>query len=163
MNITPWRNKRDQRSEGDAGTTSMSRFRDEMDNLFERFFGEAWPMSPFEGLVSRFGVGPRLDLAESENDITVKAELPGVDSKEVDVQVIGNTLTIRGEKKQEKEEKKRDYHFVERQYGAFQRSVQLPTTVDADKVEAVFKDGVLTVTIAKRPGAKPKRISVKNG
>ncbi|HKQ48636.1 MAG TPA: Hsp20/alpha crystallin family protein [Phycisphaerae bacterium] len=162
MNITPWRNKRDQRIDSEGGTTALTRFRDEMDHLFERFFGDTWPLGAMEGLTGRSGMGPRIDLAETENDITLKADLPGVDPKEVDVQVVGNMLTIRGEKKLEKEDKKRDYHFVERQYGSFQRSLQLPTTVDPNKVDALFKDGVLTVTIAKRPEARPKRIAVKN-
>lgn len=162
MNITPWRNKRDQRIDSDGGTTALTRLRDEMDHLFERFFGDAWPLGAMEGLMGRSGMGPRIDLAETDNDITLKADLPGVDPKEVDVQVVGNMLTIRGEKKLEKEDKKRDYHFVERQYGSFQRSLQLPTSVDPDKVDASFKDGVLTVTMAKRPDARPKRIAVKN-
>jgi HSP20 family protein len=161
VNATPWKNKREQRSEGAAGS-AITRFRDEMDHLFERFFGGAWPMSPMGGLTSRLSAGPRLDLAESDNDITIKAELPGMDPKEVDIQVVGNMLSIRGEKKQEMEEKKRDYHFVERQYGSFQRNVQLPSSINPEKVDATFKDGVLTVVIAKRPDAKRKRITVKS-
>lgn len=159
MNIIPWLSKREDRRSGPSAESSITRFRDEMDHLFERFFTDPFGMEPFGG---RFAFGPRLDLAESDNDVIVKAELPGIDPKEVDLRVEGNLLTIRGEKKQEKEEKRRDYHYVERQYGSFHRSVQLPTSVDPDKVEAAYKDGVLTITIAKRPDAKAKRISVKS-
>jgi len=79
----------------------------------------------------------------------------------VDISLEGNILNIRGEKKEEKEEKKRDYYYTERQFGSFHRSIQLPSSVDPDKVEAKFKDGVLTVTVPKRADAKPKRIEVK--
>ncbi len=160
MNIIPWLSKREDNRGGSIPESGITRFRDEMDHLFDRFF-----MDPFgmEHTAGRFGLGgPRLDLAESDHDVVVKAELPGIDPKEVDLRVEGNMLTIRGEKKQEKEEKRRDYHYVERQYGSFHRSVQLPSTVDPDKVEAAYKDGVLTITIAKRAEARARRISVKS-
>lgn len=161
MSLIPWRQKREDRPSSVDPWAPLARFRGEMDNLFERFFGDVWGTSMLESLPARLGWGPRIDLAESENEITVKAELPGVEPNEVSVDVIGNTLTIRGEKKQEKEEKRENYHCVERQYGSFHRSVQLPASVDPNKVEAVFKNGVLTITMPKRPEAKAKRITVK--
>jgi HSP20 family protein len=161
MSLVPWRQKREDKLE-DAGTWSpLARFRSEMDNLFERFFGDAWGTSMLESLPARFGRGPRLDLAESENEIAVKAELPGVEPNEVHVDLTGNTLTIRGEKRQEKEEKRENYHCVERRYGSFNRSVQLPASVDPEKITAGFKNGLLTITMPKRADAKPKRITVK--
>jgi len=162
MSIIPWKSK-SRESRGDEWPdTPLAKFRDEMDRLFDRFLGEPWGASPFESLPARFGFGPRIDLAETENDISLKAELPGVDPKDLDIRVEGSLLTIRGEKKQETQEKRKDYHYVERQYGSFHRTVQLPSTVDPDKVDAVFKDGVLSVTIAKRPDAKAKRVTVRN-
>lgn len=160
MNIIPWRNKSIQRGADDPFDAPLTRMRQEMDQLFDRFLG-GWGPNLMENFGSQLAWGPRLDLAESESDITVKAEIPGVEPGEVDVRVEGNTLTLRGEKKREKEEKRKDYHYVERQYGAFHRSVLLPSSADPARVDAAFKDGVLTVTIAKRPEAKAKKIPVK--
>lgn len=158
MNLVPWKNK----TEGNGGTfrpeTSLANFRQEFDELFSRFLGGPglgwnWPAS----------FGPRMDVAETDRDVTVTAELPGVDPKDIDIQVTGNQLTIRGEKKQDREHKSRDYCCTERQFGSFQRSIQLPGIVDPDNVKAAYKDGVLTVTIGKHPQAQPKRIAVKSG
>lgn len=160
MNIIPWLSKREEMPRGSSPETSISRLRHEMDNLFDRFFSD--PFTTMEPFGARGGFGPRIDLAESDSEVTVKAELPGIDPKDVDLRVEGNMLLIRGEKKQEKEEKRRDYLYVERQYGSFQRSVQLPSTVDPDKVDAAYKDGVLTVTLAKKADARARRIAVKS-
>jgi HSP20 family protein len=162
MNLIPWRNKQEESTGGGAAETSLARFRDEMTGLFDRFFRDPWGTSMLESVPARFGWGPRIDLAESEDAVIVTAEMPGVDPKEVDLNVTGNLLTIRGQKKQEKEEKGRNYHYVERHYGAFQRAIQLPSSVNPDKVDAAFKNGILTVTLAKRADAKPKRITVRN-
>jgi HSP20 family protein len=154
MNLIPWKNK----SEGNGGfENAMTRFRSEMDDLFGRFMG---PMGSGIGQ----GLGwPSLDMAETDKDITVTAELPGVDPKEIEINVTGTVLTLRGEKKNEHEEESSDYHYVERHYGSFHRSVQLPSSVESDKVDATYKDGVLTVRMPKHPGARPKKITVKSG
>ncbi len=159
MNLVPWRTKRDERdlSQPERG---LSRLRNEMDNLFERFMRDPWSMD-FSRDFPMGGFGPAMDVDETEKEVTVRAELPGVDPKDVEINVTGTTLSVRGEKKQEREEKKKDYHFVERQFGSFHRAVQLPTSIDADKVDASFKNGVLTVVVQKRPEAQPKRIEVK--
>src|SRR5437016_14425778 len=102
MNILPWKNRSIQRRDGDP----IVRLRDEMESVFDQFMGD-WGLAP-----NRTPAGPSIDLAESENEVTVKAELPGVNPKDVDIRVEGNLLTIRGEKKQESEEKRRDYHYV---------------------------------------------------
>lgn len=155
MNLVPWRSK----TNGNGGMdTSLTRFRNEMDDLFGRFFADS-PLA--QGAFG--GTWPRMDLAESDREIIVTAELPGVDPKQIDINVTGNVLTLRGEKKNEREEKGRDYTYVERQYGTFHRSVQLPSSVEADKVEATYKDGILTLRMPKHPEARPKRITVKNG
>jgi len=104
---------------------------------------------------------PAVDIAEHDDEYLVKVELPGVNKDEVKITVESNILTIRGEKKQEKEIKKENYHRVERSYGSFQRSFTLPTTVKSDKIDASYKDGILSVSLPKAEEAKPKQIEVK--
>ncbi len=104
---------------------------------------------------------PRVDVMEHKDAFVIKAELPGVEKNNVKITLQENLLTIRGEKKQEKEEKDMNVHRVERAYGAFERSFSLPTTVKSDKIDASFRDGVLTVTLPKVEEAKPKEIEVK--
>lgn len=159
MNLTKWR----KRGENGNGGTALDRLRGEVDTLFDRFFRDPWGTSLLDRAAGLTGWFPRVDLAESEDQVTVSAELPGVDPKDVEISVIGNTLTIRGEKQQEKEEKRRNYHYTERQYGSFHRSIDLPGSVDPDHVEATYKNGMLTVSMAKHPEAKPKKIPVKTG
>jgi HSP20 family protein len=162
MNLIPWRNKREGPGGGTSEAHPLARLRDEMDHAFERFWRDPWSASFADVFPTRASLGLRLNLAESDNDVTVSAELPGVDPKDVDISVSGNTLTIHGEKKEEKEDKKKDYHYVERSYGSFHRSVQLPSSVDPNKVDATYKNGVLTVTLAKHAEARPRRITVKH-
>lgn len=160
MTLIPWNKKRGSDG-GDIIESPLAQFRGEMHSLFDRFFRDPFAGFEGDGPPGAFRGFPRTDLAESENDVTLTMELPGIDPKNVEVDVTGGLLTVRGEKKCEHEEQRSNYHFVERQYGTFHRAVQLPASADADKVSAVFKDGVLSVTIAKQPGAKPKRIAVK--
>ena len=161
--IIPWRNKREEKGLATAEEHPLGRLREEMDHLFERFWREPWSSEFADIMPAGAGLGLRLNLAESENDVTVTAEVPGVDPKDVEIKVTEGLLTIHGEKKHEKEEKKRNYHYRERSYGSFHRSIRLPSTVDSNKVDASYKNGVLTVTLQKRPEAKPKRIAVKTG
>ena len=104
---------------------------------------------------------PSLDISETKNDLVVKAELPGMDPKDIDISLSNGSLTIKGEKKQEREEKEENYHFIERSYGSFCRSVRLPKEVKHDKVSASFKDGVLKIVLPKSEEAKKKEIKVK--
>ena len=104
---------------------------------------------------------PAVDIAEHDEEYLVKVELPGVNRDEVKLTLENNILTIRGEKKQEKETKKENYHRVERSYGSFQRSFTLPAAVKSDKIDASYKDGILTVSLPKAEEAKPKQIEVK--
>ena len=106
---------------------------------------------------------PAVDIAESEKAYEITAELPGMDEKNIEVKVTDGSLTIKGEKQEEKEEKEKDYYLQERRYGSFERSFELPESVDPDKIEASFKKGVLTVTLPKKAEAqKPaKKIEVK--
>jgi HSP20 family protein len=103
---------------------------------------------------------PSVDIYEHDNTIVLKAEIPGVDPKDVDIRVENNTLTLRGERKLDHEVKRDSYHRVERTYGQFSRSFTLPSTVNTEKIKAEYKDGVLKVALPKREEAKPKQIQV---
>jgi len=103
---------------------------------------------------------PAFDISETANEIHVKAELPGMDPKEIEITVTGDLLTIKGEKKEEKEEKGENFHRRERRYGSFSRSFRLPVEVKADTINAGYKDGVLTVTLPKAEKEKARRIEV---
>ena len=107
---------------------------------------------------------PAIDMSEDEKAYKISAELPGLDAKDVDVSVSGNTLLIKGEKLQEKEEKDKNYYFSERAYGSFQRTFELPASVDRDKISADVSKGVLTITLPKTPDAQKqqKKIEVKS-
>lgn len=139
-----------------GGILSMQR---EINRLFDSFFrGGA---QEDEGLFP-CAWAPAVDLAEKEGDFVVKAELPGVDRSDVRITMQDNVLTIRGEKRQEKEESgKPNYRRVERSYGSFERSFALPAPVKSDGVEAAFKDGILTITLPKAEEARPRQIDVK--
>jgi HSP20 family protein len=104
---------------------------------------------------------PAVDIFEKDGNIVLKAELPGIDPKSVDVRVENNVLTLRGERKFEEEVKRDNFHRVERAYGTFTRSFTLPTAVDTGKIKADLKEGVLKVTLPKREEAKPKQIQVE--
>ena len=106
-------------------------------------------------------MAPRVDIAETDKEFSIKAEIPEVKKEDVKVTVDNGVLTIRGERKQEKEEKDKKFHRVERFYGSFMRSFTLPDNVDESKIEASFKDGMLNLTIPKTEATKPKAIDVK--
>jgi HSP20 family protein len=106
---------------------------------------------------------PAVDVYEDEHTVTLKIEVPGIDEKDIDVQVENNTLTVHGERKIEKEEKEENYRRVERQYGSFTRTFTLPTTVDSDSVSATYDKGVLKIALPKKAEAKPKQIKVTVG
>lgn len=152
----------------------FDRLRSEIDRLFDDFGMGPW-RSPFRRAVFNaepfwrgemsWGKVPAVDIAETAKGYEITAELPGIDEKNVEVKYADGTLTIKGEKKDEKEEKKENYYLSERNFGSFQRSFRVPDGVDAGKVEASFKNGVLTVTLPKTPDAqkKEKRIEIKLG
>jgi HSP20 family protein len=106
---------------------------------------------------------PSVDIFEHEGNLVLRAELPGIEPKDVDVHVENNVLTLRGERKFESEVKREKYHRVERAYGTFSRSFTLPNVVDTEKIKAEYKDGVLQVTLPQREEAKPKQIQVAVG
>jgi len=106
---------------------------------------------------------PAVDVYEDEQKVTLKLEIPGIDQNDVDIRLENNTLTVRGERKFEKEEKEENFHRIERRYGSFARSFTLPNTLDSEKVQANYENGVLKIDIAKRAEAKPKQIKVNIG
>ena len=137
--------------------------RDEMDRMFERFEHgfPRWPSLLRQGHDT--GMVPELDVRENTDSITIEAELPGVEEKDVSVMLTNGILTIKGEKKQNKEETNENYYLAERSYGAFERSLRLPETIDQAKIEAKFDKGVLKVKAAKKPEAvkAARKIEIK--
>jgi len=105
---------------------------------------------------------PAVDVSESGDSVNVKVEAPGVKKEDIKISVTDNVLTVRGEKKMEKETSEENYHRIERVYGNFIRSIELPTVVQADKVKAGFKDGVLTIVLPKSEEVKPKEIAIES-
>jgi len=127
----------------------------EMDDLFDGFFRGL--DRPFAG----YKAWPAIDVAEEENAIVVRAEVPGCKADDIEISVYGNMLTISGEKKLSEEKKGKGYYHVESTYGSFRRELTLPTDVDQSKVEAVCKDGVLSITLPKAASAKAVKVKVK--
>lgn len=135
----------------------VSRLRREMDRLWEDFFGPGpRGLRPWSEEWT-----PAVDVAETAEKVTVKAEVPGLEAKDIDISLVGDLLTIKGEKKSERAESKEDYHLVERSYGSFSRAVRLPAGVDADQIEAKYDKGVLTIDCPKKEPIKPKAIEIK--
>ena len=142
--LAPWRPNRE-----------IATLRREMDRLFEDFFGDKG------GFLSEAGKWmPAVDVSETDDNIIVKAELPGMKSDDIDVSVQGDVLVIKGEKKEETEEKKENFHLIERRRGEFARSIRIPVPVDQDKVSAKYENGVLAVTLPKKEESKAKQIKV---
>ncbi len=130
-------------------------FRNEMDDLMSRFWSgkqDGWLSGIF---------APSLDLTESDNSFEVRVDIPGMESKDIDVQVHGNLVTISGERKEEKEEKGKTFHRVERRTGKFSRSLTLPCAINEDEVAADYAKGTLTVKLPKCDEAKCKKVAVK--
>lgn len=133
----------------------MDTFKNEMNKLFDTFSGLGGDESAFRGWM------PPLDVSETNENVIVKAEIPGVDPKEINISVKDDTLTIKGEKKGGKEEKGKNYHFTERRYGSFTRSVLLPVSVKYEDAKAEYKDGILEITLPKEEKAEVKKIPIK--
>ena len=142
--ISPWR------------PFEFEKMRKEMDRLWDSFFGER-PLARIWEREWR----PFVDLSETKDNFVVKAEVPGMDAKDMNISLTGDVLTIKGEKKQEKEEKEEDHHLIERSYGAFSRSVRLPVEVESDKIEASYRNGILKITIPKSEKVKAKEVKIK--
>lgn len=132
---------------------AFSSFQDEMNRVLDNFFSRE----------SSYGTDwrPVVDVAETESDIIVKAEIPGIDPKDIDISITGDTLTLKGEKKEEKENTGKCYHRVESSCGSFKREISLPVSVDVDKVTAEGRNGLLEIILPKKEESKTKKIQVK--
>jgi HSP20 family protein len=146
MNIVPWK-----------PFNELTTLRKEMDSLWDRFF----PETPFHERYFTHEWLPSIDLTETKDKLVVRAELPGLDAKDVDLTLTEDVLTIRGEKKEEKEEKDEHRFFVERFCGEFERKIKLPTLVKTDKIDATFNKGVLTINLPKSEEARKREIKIK--
>ena len=145
--LTPWR-----------PFGELNSLRREMDRLWENFFGER----PLTRIWEREWI-PSLEMSETKDNFVVKAEVPGINAKDIDISLTGDVLTIKGEKKQEKDETEEDYHLVERSYGSFSRSVRLPAEVESDRIKASYKNGILNITLPKSEKVKAKEVKIKVG
>lgn len=146
------------------GSNPIVAFQDEVNKLFSDFFGEvSLPSWLRSGSSAAFAVTPAMDVTENDKEFKVTAELPGLEAKDVQITASEGYLTIKGEKKEEKKEEREGYFRQERSYGSFQRVIALPDTANFDKTEASFKNGVLTLAIAKKAGAqsKERKIEIK--
>jgi len=132
---------------------------DRMNRLFRSSYGG----NAGEEALTTSSFAPPVDVYEDEHNITLKIEVPGIDEKDIDVRVENNTLTVHGERRFEKEEKEENFRRVERQYGSFTRQFTLPTTVDAEKIQAQYDRGILKLQLAKKAEAKPKQIKINVG
>ena len=133
-----------------------------LQDRMSRLFQEVAPGRE-DDLMNTGSFVPPVDVYEDEHAITLKLEVPGVEQKDIDIRLENNTMTIRGERKFDKEEKEENFHRIERRYGSFSRSFTLPNTVDTEQCNAEFENGVLKVKLAKRAEAKPKQIKVNIG
>ena len=146
MNIVPWK-----------PFSELRTLQREMDSLWDRFF----PETPFHERYVTHEWLPSIDLKETKDKLVVKAELPGLEAKDVELTLTEDVLTIKGEKKEEREEKDEHRYFVERFTGAFERKIKLPAPVKTGKVDATFEKGILTINLPKSEEAKKKEIKIK--
>jgi len=160
--LIPWKKRSDVAKSGRIEHPIEALHR-EMNDLFESFFGDfGFPRWPALRAAREGGlISPRFEVSETDDAVEIAAELPGMDEKDVQVTLDNGALTIEGEKKAEREEKKRGVFFSERSYGRFQRTLALPAGLDESKVKAAFKKGVLRVTIPKTPAARGSARTIK--
>src|ERR1700751_5210966 len=134
-----------------------------LQDRINRAFRKSYTGADREDSLSTSSFAPAVDVYEDEHQVTLKIEVPGIDEKDIDVRVEGNTLTVQGERKIENEEKEENFRRIERQYGSFTRSFTLPSSVDPGQVSAHYDKGVLKINLAKKAEAKPKQIKVNVG
>jgi HSP20 family protein len=151
MAIVPWR-RSEERSLAERTPDPFSYLRNQINRVFDDFWGES-SLTPRHEIAA--GFWPQVDVTETDKEIKVSADIPGVEPKDIDVSVEDGMLTIKGEKKYEREEKEKGQYRIERSYGSFERAIELPAEVDESKAE--FKKGVLRLTLPKRPGAQSRR------
>jgi len=163
--LLPWRKHEAELAKRDMSAAPVEEMRRQFDNLFDSLFGDFGSRGLFPQ--RRFGsaladLSPNFDISETDDDVKIAAELPGMDEKDIEVNLENNVLTIRGEKREEHDESKKNYHVRERSYGSFERSFPLPEGLDKEHVRATFKKGVLDITLHKTEKAKAqsKKIAI---
>jgi len=161
-NLIPWRRRRESDLDVWRERDPFLRMQNEMDRMFNSLFELP---TRFGGQESQEGFWPTVDVYETDKEITIQAELPGIDEKNIDISLSGNVLTIRGEKETEEVKEEKSYYRRERSYGRFQRSIELPEGIDEDKIEASYEKGILKVVAAKPDESVSisKRIKIKKG
>lgn len=158
MSLIPWRNKRRHEESLPVAVSEYERMRKQMLRFMERFFRDPWSVEPLDF----FGeVLPEMDISETSREVVVKMDLPGVEPADIEISLSGDVLTIAGRRSEEVEEEDAHLYHCERHYGAFQRQVQLPCPVEPDKVDARYKNGVLTVRLKKAHVREPRKVRVK--
>ena len=164
--LIPWKRDKSDLTIQREGDDALLDFRNQMNRLFDSFFERPFSLSPYfgESTFSR-DFAPQLDVSETEKEISISAELPGMEPEDIHITLDRHMLTISGEKRAEKEDKGKHYYRVERSYGNFQRSIALPEGVDENKIDATFKRGVLKINLPKTAEfqKQSKRIQVKTG
>ena len=159
--LVPWKKNRSNIRVRRDYDDAIEPFRQEMNNLLNRFFGD-WELDPFGSITSIAGeFTPMVDVKEDDEAITITAELPGMDEKDIDVTLSKDSVTIKGEKTEEKEDKGKNYYRSERRFGAFHRAIPLTSEIDEEKVEAKFKKGVLSLKLPKTEDAVRQRKKIK--
>lgn len=159
--LIPWRRRRETDLDVWRQRDPFLRMQEDMDRMFDSFFERPGALSTARAE----GFWPSLDVYETEKEITIQAELPGIDEKEINLSLNRNVLTIRGKKESEEEEKGKSYYRRERSYGEFQRSIELPEGIDEDKIDATYEKGILKVVVPKSEESMSisKRIQIKKG
>ena len=153
MNLTLWKKR-------DLGNGGLNRLRQEMDQMFDNFLIDPFtPIAP--RLLREEGWLPPMDVSETDGEVTIRTEAPGIAARDLDISVTGDSLIIAGRKEEQQERKGEDYYQCERRFGSFRRVVELPETVDTDKITAESDNGVVTIRALKKPNAKPKQVEVK--
>jgi HSP20 family protein len=155
MTLIPWKTRREE----SGGLPAYGGMRTDLDRFVQNFFQDAFSNLPWAG----GSWNMPLDVEEGDKEINVRVEIPGVSPEELNLSISDNTLVIAGEKKQSEEKRQSGYLFQERRFGSFRREVPLPSKVDAEDVQAEYKDGVLHVHLKKSQEALPKRIEIKTG
>lgn len=162
QDLLPWRRKREDMSLSRRVANPILELHRRMDELFNDFLeGFGLTRWPFAESGERLAISPSVDVSETDDEIKVSADLPGMDEKDIEVTLDNDVLVLRGEKKREREEGKRNYHLVERTYGEFCRRIPLPSSIDPEKVKARFAKGVLTVSIPKKPEASSRERKIE--
>lgn len=154
LTLIPW--KKNQSPAAETGMLPVSSFRRELDHIFDRFFDGT--LGDADG---SFAGHLRMDVQESSEEVVVRVEVPGVDPKDLDIQLEGDVLVISGEKKDVRDEERGTLTYSERRYGSFRRALRLSSPIEPDKVRAEHRNGVVTITLTKAESVRPKRIQVK--